>query len=85
MKARQIFVSLLLILICALMFLGGCSSSNDSGGAVKAWHHPISLSDNISPDGQNASVPQVAMDNNGNAIIAWKQYDGTYYQIFKSE
>ena len=25
------------------------------------------------------------MDNNGNAIIAWYQIDGTNYQIFKSE
>jgi len=36
-----------------------------------AWHHPAGLSDNISPDGKPAWAPQVAMDNNGNAIIVW--------------
>jgi len=49
------------------------------------WHHPSSLSDNISPDGQSAVYPQVAMDNNGNTIIVWRQFDGANYQIFKSE
>jgi hypothetical protein len=49
------------------------------------WHHPSSLTDNISPDGQSASYPQVAMDNNGNAIITWEQLDGSNWQIFKSE
>jgi uncharacterized protein YheU (UPF0270 family) len=60
-----------------------------------SWTHPASLTDNISPDGQDAGTPQVAMDNNGNAIIVWSQYygpciigwgeDGTCTQIFKSE
>jgi hypothetical protein len=51
-----------------------------------AWHNPASLSDNISPDGQDAYFyTQVAMDNNGNAIIVWNQFDGASYQIFKSE
>jgi len=49
------------------------------------WHNPLNPSDNISPNGQNASSPQVAMDNNGNAIITWYQSDGSYNQIFKSE
>ena len=49
------------------------------------WTHPSSLSDNINPDGQDAYFPQVAMDNNGNAIITWHQYDGSISQIFKSE
>jgi hypothetical protein len=56
--------------------------SESRGGA---WHHPASLSDNISPDGQKASNPQVAMDNNGNAIITWYQSDGSKNQIFMSE
>jgi hypothetical protein len=34
-----------------------------------AWTHPSGLSDNISPDGQDAQGHQVAMDDNGNAII----------------
>ena len=49
------------------------------------WTHPGALSDNISPDGQTAYYPQVAMDDNGNAIICWYQNDGSRYQIFKSE
>ncbi len=49
------------------------------------WTHPSGLSDNISPDGQHAGIPQVAMDNNGNAVIAWQQSDGSQTQIFKSE
>ncbi|MCI5071544.1 hypothetical protein MRY82_01200 [bacterium] len=50
-----------------------------------SWDHPSSLSDNISPDGEDVYDVQVAMDNNGNAIIAWDQYDGENDQIFMSE
>ena len=50
-----------------------------------AWTHPSGLVDNISPNGQDAAYPQVAVDNNSNAIIVWQQYDGTNWQIFKSE
>ena len=50
-----------------------------------AWTNPINLIDNISPNGQNVYDVGVAMDNNGNAIITWRQYDGSYYRIFKSE
>jgi mRNA-degrading endonuclease HigB of HigAB toxin-antitoxin module len=50
-----------------------------------AWHHPVSINDNISPTGESAMYPQVAMDNNGNAIIVWEQSDGTNDQVFKSE
>jgi mRNA-degrading endonuclease HigB of HigAB toxin-antitoxin module len=49
------------------------------------WSHPLDLADNISPNGQHAYNPQVAMDNNGNAIITWEQSDGSNVQIFKSE
>ena len=50
------------------------------------WKYPSSLDDNISPDGQDAWPPQVAMDNNGNAIIVWYQRDeSNIYQIFKSD
>jgi len=52
---------------------------------VGRWAHPAGILDNISPDGQNISNPKVAMDNNGNAIIVWYQYDGARQQIFKSE
>lgn len=47
--------------------------------------HHSSLSDNISPDGQNARDSEIAMDNNGNAIIVWVQSDGSVFQVFKSE
>ncbi len=50
-----------------------------------SWKHPSSLTDNISPDGQNAYLPRVAMDNSGNAIISWLQSDGTNAQVFMSE
>lgn len=50
-----------------------------------SWTHPTGLDDNISPDGQNSDSPRVAMDKNGNAIIVWRQSDGSSYQIFKSE
>ena len=50
-----------------------------------AWTHPSGLSDNISPDGQNADNALVVMDNNGNAIICWRQMDGSKYQTYKSE
>jgi hypothetical protein len=50
-----------------------------------SWSHPTGLSDNISPDGQDTWSPQVAMDNNGNAIIVWRQFDGSNDQIFMSE
>jgi hypothetical protein len=49
------------------------------------WTHPSSLSDNISPDGQDAWQQQVAMDYYGNAIIVWMQSDGSNHQIFKSQ
>jgi hypothetical protein len=49
------------------------------------WTHPADLTDNISPGGQSASSPLVAMDNNGNAVVVWGQSDGSYNQIFMSE
>lgn len=52
---------------------------------VKTWTHPEDLNDNISPDGQDAGFPRVAMDASGNAIIVWAQSDGSNNQIFKSE
>ena len=91
MRFRGVFVSLVIALIFALIVLSGCSSSGGSNASnplltvVRAWHHPASLVDNISPNGQNAALPQVAMDNKGNIIIVWCQSDGAKYQIYKSE
>ena len=50
-----------------------------------AWYHPAGLFENISPSGEYTYDPSVAMDNSGNAIIAWYQSDGAYSQIFMSE
>jgi uncharacterized protein YheU (UPF0270 family) len=49
------------------------------------WAYPADLSDYISPAGQNAEAPQVAMDDLGNAIIIWRQGDTVTDRIFKSE
>lgn len=49
------------------------------------WSEPGDLSESISPSGGTVFEPQVAMDNNGNAIVVWPQFDGSYEQIYKSE
>jgi uncharacterized protein CbrC (UPF0167 family) len=49
------------------------------------WTHPTDLFNSISPDAGSANSPQVAMDDNGNALIVWPQSDGSNYQVFKSE
>ncbi|HNR50079.1 MAG: hypothetical protein BWZ01_02611 [Deltaproteobacteria bacterium ADurb.BinA179] len=50
-----------------------------------AWTHPADLDEYISPDGYDAYPSRVAMDNSGNALIVWEQYDGSNWQVFKSE
>lgn len=50
-----------------------------------AWSHPADLDEYISPDGYDAYPSRVAMDNSGNALIVWEQYDGSNWQVFKSE
>ena len=35
----------------------------------------------VSEDGNWAQLPQVAMDPNGNAMVIWTQYDGSYYNL----
>ncbi len=42
-----------------------------------SWVHPAHLAVNISPDGENATAPQIAMDDNGNAVVVWHQFDGS--------
>lgn len=53
------------------------------------WINPSSQSDFVNPSGTDANYsypPKVAMDDHGNAIIVWNQYDETgLMQIFKSE
>jgi hypothetical protein len=38
-----------------------------------AWSAPVTLSD----PGQDASRPQVAVDQSGNAVFVWKRFDGS--------
>jgi hypothetical protein len=78
---------LISVIIFGLISIVACGGGGDDGGDTTAgtWTHPSGLSDNISPDGQGANEPQVAMDDNGNAIITWYQFDGSDYQIFMSE
>ncbi len=52
---------------------------------LSAWTHPATLADNISPDNEGVVNSDLAMDNNGNAIIAWRQFDGTKDMTYKSE
>ncbi len=49
------------------------------------WTYPSDVNDNISPDTAEVTDPEVAMDDNGNAIIVWTQSDGFNSQLFKSE
>jgi hypothetical protein len=47
-----------------------------SGSAASgSWQAPLALS----AAGQNASEQQVALDEQGNAVAAWKRFDGTSY------
>ena len=40
-----------------------------------AWHHPVSIADHISPTGGTTGRANVAMDDQGDTIIAWTQDD----------
>lgn len=50
-----------------------------------AWKHPASLADSISLKGQDAGFPSVAMGNDGDAIVVWRQSDGVDARIYRSE
>ncbi len=84
--------------LAAGLLLGGCSKGEDDlsdsevymlisslAATVKTWTHPEDLSDNISPDGSGGGYPQVAMNASGEAVIVWRQSDGSHTQVFKSE
>ena len=81
-------VGIILIVLITLFIScdpGDGGDSNDDTNNYE-WTHPGSLSDNISLDGQNAVNPQVAMDDNGNAIITWEQeVVSNFPRIFMSE
>ena len=51
-----------------------------------AWKHPQDINDYISPEGNDALQPKVAMNNSGAALIAWEQPDSNdKSMIFMSE
>jgi len=49
------------------------------------WVTPVDLNDYISPVGLDAREPKVAMDDNGNAVIVWKQKYGGFWYLYRSE
>ena len=52
---------------------------------ASAWTHPASLADNISLDGPGVANHDVALADNGDAIIVWRQFDGFKFSAYKSE
>ena len=52
---------------------------------LNAWTHPASLADNFTPNGGGVANSALAMDDNSNAIIAWRQFDGFKWRLYKSE
>jgi hypothetical protein len=67
------------------IFKSEYSASTRMDSPFMQWSRPSGLTDNISPDFQDAKVPQPAMSDSGNAVIVWQQSDGAKTQIFKSE
>ncbi len=82
---------LLMVFGVSLILVACGSDKGNSSGTTSGdgWSRPAGLADNISPDGENANDPQVAMGNNGNAIIVWAQHNpdvtANVHEIFKSE
>jgi hypothetical protein len=56
------------------LVLVGAAAAPSAGAA---WTAPVTLS----TAGQNALDPQVAVDANGNAVFAWRRFDGTNWRI----
>jgi FG-GAP-like repeat len=46
-------------------------------GRARSAAGVLSATQTLSPAGQNASLPQVAVDPNGNAVFVWQRFDGT--------
>jgi len=67
---------------CAITNASGTLGGNVTNISVSCisdnWVHPAHLAVNISPDGEDAINPQIAMDGFGNAIAVWQQFDGTF-------
>lgn len=70
------------MLLVLLPLLTGCSGSGGNGTATdsvaKAWGTAQLLeTDNAG----GATIPQVAVDGSGNAVVVWEQSDGTRFNI----
>jgi uncharacterized protein YpmB len=52
---------------------------------IKEWHHVVKANNFTNKVTTNASDPQVAFNNNGEAIIVWAQHDQNSDQIFMAE
>ncbi len=49
------------------------------------WTYPSSLTDNLSVGGQSATFPRVALSDNGDIVVIWKQSNGSHDQLFMAE
>ena len=54
-------------------------------GTDVSYSVPTTLSDNISPDGSDATNAQVAVADNGDFVVVWLENDGTFKQIYRAE
>lgn len=48
---------------------------SERDGASGTWTYPADITDYISPDGGPVSSPSTAIDDSGNAIVAWSQWN----------
>jgi hypothetical protein len=84
---KKTIIFLIVIMFSIVMGLSGCGGggggSGDVGDDTPSWGTPEMIVDQISP--YDASSIQLVVDNNGNALVAWKTsvWDGegsyTYY------
>ena len=52
-----------------------------SGG----WSVPISLADHLSVGGSDARTARVALNDDGETVVVWRQQDGSNWQVYKAE
>lgn len=53
--------------------------------AAGVWQLPSSLQDSLSVPGLDAREPAVSVDDNGNALVAWTQFDGSNWRVYLAE
>lgn len=71
-----------LVLTLLIVFsLAGCGSNNSTRPSSSGWDAAKMIE---SANAGDAVVPQVAMDDSGNATAVWNQFDGPYYSIWSS-